>query len=62
MKDINPKKLIAYIMDLYPQRGLRVLLAITSPTIPMAGSIKTYTSGWARNQNKCCHNKGEPDP
>ena len=42
--------------------GLRVLLAITSQTIPMPGSTKTYTSGCARNQNRCCHSNGLPPP
>src|SRR5690349_24119855 len=26
----------------------------------MAGNIRTYTSGWPRNQNKCCHKSGLP--
>src|SRR6516164_9498733 len=33
-----------------------------SQTIPIPGKISTYTSGWPRNQNKCCHNKGLPPP
>ena len=33
-----------------------------SATMPRAGRMSTYTSGWARNQNKCCHSKGLPPP
>ena len=39
-----------------------MLLVITSATIPMPGRINTYTSGWARNQNRCCHSSGLPPP
>src|SRR5712671_270747 len=30
--------------------------------MPMPGKIKTYTSGCARNQNKCCHRIALPPP
>ena len=33
-----------------------------SATIPRAGSKTTYTSGWPKNQNRCCHNTGSPPP
>mgnify|MGYP001300919458 CR=1 FL=1 len=33
-----------------------------SATIPKVGSNTTYTSGWPKNQNKCCHNSGSPPP
>src|ERR1017187_876163 len=59
---MNPRKITEYTSDLYPHSGLRVLLAITSPTIPMAGRINTYTSGCARNQNRCCHSNALPPP
>ena len=39
-----------------------MLLATTSATIPIAGRISTYTSGWARNQKRCCHKSGLPPP
>ena len=39
-----------------------MLLATTSATIPIAGRISTYTSGCARNQNRCCHSSGLPPP
>ena len=53
---------IAPTIALYPQIGLRVLQAMTSVMIPSAGRMSTYTSGCARNQNKCCHSKGLPPP
>src|ERR1041384_1983069 len=33
-----------------------------SATMPIAGRISTYTSGCARNQNRCCHRSGLPPP
>ncbi len=33
-----------------------------SATIPIAGRIRTYTSGCARNQNRCCQSSGLPPP
>ena len=59
---LKPKNIIAYTKDLYPLIGFLVLFAITSVTIPKAGRIKTYASGCAKNQNKCCHSKGLPPP
>ena len=31
-----------------------------SVAIPKNGSAKIYTSGWPKNQNKCCHNIAPP--
>jgi hypothetical protein len=31
-------------------------------TIPNAGKIKIYTSGWPKNQNRCWYNIGSPPP
>src|SRR6185312_5651339 len=62
MNDRNPIVIAEYTSDLYPQIGLRVLLAMISATIPIAGRMSTYTSGWPRNQNKCCHSNGLPPP
>ena len=28
--------------------------------IPNPGRIAMYTSGWPKNQNRCCHKSGEP--
>ena len=33
-----------------------------SATMPIAGRISTYTSGCARNQNRCCQSSGLPPP
>ena len=27
---------------------------------PIAGSMMMYTSGWPRNQNRCCQSSGVP--
>src|SRR2546423_15367068 len=62
MNDKNPMTSTEKTSDLYPQSGLRELLAKISATIPNAGKISTYTSGWPRNQNKCCHKSGLPPP
>ncbi len=35
---------------------------MTSDTIPIAGKISTYTSGCAKNQNKCCQRTAFPPP
>src|SRR5437867_253908 len=35
---------------------------MTSATIPIPGRINTYTSGCAKNQNKCCHKIALPPP
>src|SRR6266545_5660188 len=35
---------------------------MTSLTMPIAGRIRTYTSGCARNQKRCCHSSGLPLP
>ena len=41
MKDRKPMASTEYTSDLYPQSGLRVLLAMISATMPMAGKIST---------------------
>lgn len=40
-KDIKPKKISELTIAFKPQRGLLVLLAITSATTPNAGRIRT---------------------
>src|SRR5580700_2070255 len=40
--------------------GLRMLLTKMCDTMPIDGRIAMYTSGWPKNQNRCCHNSGEP--
>jgi hypothetical protein len=39
-----------------------VLFAMISATMPRAGRIRTYTSGCARNQNRCCQSSALPPP
>ena len=31
-------------------------------TMPKAGRIRIYTSGWPKNQNKCWYKTGSPPP
>src|SRR5882762_4468263 len=45
MKERKPMVRTEYTRDLYPHSGLRVLLAMISPTMPIAGRMSTYTSG-----------------
>ena len=44
----------------YPNNGLREKTGRMSDTIPMAGRISMYTSGWPNSQNMCCHRTGSP--
>ena len=30
--------------------------------MPKPGKIMMYTSGWPKNQNRCCHSTGSPPP
>src|SRR3712207_8761138 len=34
----------------------------TSETIPKAGRIRIYTSGWPKIQKRCCQRSGSPPP
>ena len=60
MKPTTPIPAIAKTIDLYPKIDLRADVARTSDTIPNAGTITTYTSGWPKNQNKCWKRSGSP--
>src|SRR6266403_384836 len=40
--------------------GLRMLLIRMCETMPVEGKIAMYTSGWPKNQNKCCQRSGDP--
>jgi hypothetical protein len=31
-----------------------------SDTMPIAGRMRMYTSGWPNSQNMCCQSNGEP--
>ena len=50
------------IMELRPNSGLRENTGTTSLRIPNAGRIRMYTSGWPKNQNRCCQMMGSPPP
>src|SRR5882724_10709769 len=47
-------------MALYPKIGLRENTDNNWEHSPIAGKMAMYTSGWPKNQNKCCHKSGEP--
>ena len=42
----------------YPNNGFLEKVGKISETIPIAGNINIYTSGWPNTQNRCCHNRG----
>src|SRR3990170_1609038 len=44
----------------YPNSGFRENVGSTSETIPVAGRMRMYTSGWANSQNMCCQSSGLP--
>src|ERR1700738_3029823 len=60
MKPNSPIDSMAYTMALYPNMGLRENTDTNCEHKPMAGKIAMYTSGWPKNQNRCCHKRGEP--
>src|ERR1700694_1396478 len=43
-----------------PNTGLRENVESRCDVTPIPGRIAMYTSGWPKNQNKCCHKSGEP--
>src|SRR5258706_1527507 len=60
MKPNRPIDSMAYTMALYPNIGLRENTETNCEHKPIAGRIAMYTSGWPKNQNRCCHKSGEP--
>ena len=40
--------------------GRRMELTRMCETMPIAGRMAMYTSGWPKNQNRCCHSRGDP--
>src|ERR1044071_4080015 len=56
----NPIPMIANTMEWYPKIGFRDPLAMMSDTKPIAGRIRMYTSGWPKNQKRCCQSSGCP--
>src|SRR5580692_8870675 len=43
-----------------PSNGLRAKAGRMVATMPMEGRIAMYTSGWPKNQKRCCQSSGEP--
>ena len=50
------------IIELRPKIGLRENTGMTSEMMPNAGRIRMYTSGWPKNQKRCCQRIGSPPP
>jgi len=40
--------------------GVRASAGTIIDTMPAAGRKMMYTSGWPKNQNRCCHSTGSP--
>jgi hypothetical protein len=40
--------------------GFREKTGITSDAIAKPGTMRTYTSGWPKNQKKCCQSTADP--
>src|SRR2546423_8962100 len=40
--------------------GLREKTETSCEHKPIAGKIAMYTSGWPKNQKRCCHKSGDP--
>src|SRR5713101_4825093 len=60
MKPNKPIDSMAYTIALYPNMGLRENTETNCEHKPIAGKIAIYTSGWPKNQNRCCHSNGDP--
>src|SRR5216683_1647827 len=60
MNPRNPIDSMAYTIALYPKIGLRENTDSNCEHNPIAGKIAMYTSGCPKNQNRCCHRRGEP--
>ena len=52
----------AYTIEGYPNNRFRAKVGMISLTIPNAGKIMMYTSGWPKNQNTCWNRTGSPPP
>src|SRR5690606_18724368 len=46
--------IVAMTRVLYPKMGFRLNTGTTSEMMPKNGRAITYTSGWPKNQNRCC--------
>ncbi len=62
MKPRKPMTPSMTIMELRPKSGLREKTGTTSLMMPNAGRIRMYTSGWPKNQKRCCQMIGSPPP
>jgi hypothetical protein len=51
---------VAMTKALYPNSGLRENTGMISLTMPNAGRMRMYTSGWPKNQNTGCQRMGLP--
>src|SRR6476660_10245465 len=60
MNPSMPIDINAYAMALYPKMGLRENVDTNCDATPMPGRMAMYTSGCPKNQNRCCHNSGDP--
>ena len=50
----------ASTIPVYPKIGLRENTGMISLITPKYGRIITYTSGWPKNQNRCCQSTTFP--
>ncbi len=60
MKPRKPMMPSITIIEFRPNRGLREKTGTTSLITPNAGRIRMYTSGWPKNQKRCCQMIGSP--
>ncbi len=61
-KPRNPMTPSMTIIELRPNSGLREKTGTTSLRMPNAGRMRMYTSGWPKNQKRCCQMMGSPPP
>src|SRR5262245_18106535 len=47
-------ELVAAMRLMYPNIGFRLKTGMTSLLMPKNGSAMMYTSGWPKNQKRCC--------
>ena len=60
LKLSRPMAIVAKTKARYPNSGLRLKTGRISLTTPIAGRMTMYTSGWPKNQKRCCHRIGLP--
>src|SRR3954447_2619901 len=47
-------------IGVYPNTGRRLNVGMTDDKKPVAGRKMMYTSGWPKNQNRCCQRRASP--